>query len=226
MMLPGALHTSWQDAHITINIETEYPFRHSGIYTVTTDKPVGFELKIRIPQWVQYVRVNGNSIENSGYYTINKLWNGTEVLQIEYEAEPHFMIRPYNLYAVEYGPLVFSLPLSAEYRKYEYTKDGVERKYPYCDYELMPQSEWRYGFANDSITVCEQNGEEIPFSSREPRISMKANFSRIDWDFADGYNTVADKMPNSKLALSKSQEMTMIPYGCAKLRMTEMPFCE
>lgn len=226
MMLPAALHTTWQGANVTISLETEYPFRHSGKYNITTDKPVEFELKIRIPQWVQRVRINGSYIEHSGYYAINQCWNGMETIQIDFETEPHFSVRPYNLHTVEYGPLVFSLPLATEYKKYEYEKNGVERKYPYCDYELTSQSEWRYGFADHSLTVYEQKGNEIPFSSLEPRVSIKAKFSRIDWDFADGYNTVAEKTPNSAAALSEPREMLLIPYGCAKLRMTEMPFCE
>lgn len=226
MMLPGVLHTTWKDADITISIETEYPFRHSGIYTVTTDKPVDFELKIRIPKWVKCVRINNKNVENSEYYTVNKLWSGMETIKIEFETEPHVTVRPYDLHTVEYGPLVFSLPLVPEYKKYEYEKGGVERKYPYCDYELMSHSEWRYGFADESLTVCEQQGNEVPFSSQEPRISIKGKFRKIGWDFADGYNSVAEKSPHSIAALSEVQEMMMIPYGCAKLRMTEMPFCE
>jgi len=128
---------------------------------IATDRPVEFALTIRIPQWEKRVRINGNDVENTGYYTINKCWEGTQSIQMNLETEPQFSDRPYGLHVVEYGPLVFSLPLEVEYKQYEYVRDGVERKYPYCDYELSSPSEWRYGFADDSLTVCEQDGMDI-----------------------------------------------------------------
>ena len=31
----------------------------------------------------------------------------------------------------------------------EYTRNGVERKFPYCDYEIYPESRWNYAFADE-----------------------------------------------------------------------------
>ena len=112
---------------------------------------------------------------------------------------------------MEYGPLVFALPLATEYQKYEYVKDGIERKFPYCDYELRSTDEWRYGFADESLTVCRQPMSEVPFSSQAPSIAITANFSRVDWDYADGYDTVADAKPLSAAPLSEPRELTMVP---------------
>jgi len=226
MMLPAELHTNLKGSNVTIGIETDYPFRHSGRYTITTDKPVEFELTLRLPKWANAVRVNGETFEPTDYYIIRKLWTGTETIKVEYETTPHFTARPHGLRCVEYGPLVFSLPLEAEYKAVEYVKDGVERQFPYCDYELTSQSEWRYGFADEALTVVEQAFCEVPFSSKAPSIAIKANLSRVDWDFADGYDCFADAKPASNAALCAAQELTLIPYGCAKLRMTEMPLCD
>jgi len=48
----------------------------------------------------------------------------------------------------------------------------------------------------------------------------------VDWGYADGYDTVADAEPQSRRALGEAQTVTLIPYGAAKLRMTEMPMVE
>ena len=124
---------------------------------------------------------------------------------------------------MEYGPLVFSLPIETEYRKREYERDGVVRKFPYCDYELLPHSEWRYGFASKDFEVVEEKGDDIPFSSKAPRLTLRTKLSRVDWDYADGYDSVADRAPKSTAALSAPEDAALYPYGCAKLRMTEMP---
>lgn len=223
MMLPEELDTTLWGANVTIGIETEYPFRHKGRYIVSTKGPVEFSLQIRIPRWVKAVKCNGREIEYNDYYTISKVWEDTEVLEIEFIGEPHYVKRPYDLYVVEYGPLVFSLPLKIDYHMREYVKDGVERKFPYCDYVLTSEDEWRYGFSGETLMVFEHIGDDIPFSSKNPSLSIKTRLVRVAWDYAEGYNTVVAKCPDSVLGLTEPKTMTLIPYGCAKLRMTEMP---
>lgn len=227
LMLPASLDTTINDVRVTVKNETDYPFRHSCKYTITADEPVAFELKVRIPSWAKSVKVNGKKVETFGYYCIEKEWKGSEAISVEVEDVPHFVERPYDLQTVEYGPLVFALPIETEYKMHEYEKKGIERKFPYCDYELSPKSEWRYGFASEQFEVCHYEGDEIPFSSKAPRIGIKANLSRVDWEFADGYDTVADKVPVSHVAVGEKEVKGLVPYGCAKLRMTEMPrVCE
>ena len=48
-----------RNARVKLCTVTEYPFRLSCQYLVTVDRPVSFELKIRLPQWTKSVRVNG-----------------------------------------------------------------------------------------------------------------------------------------------------------------------
>ena len=106
---------------------------------------------------------------------------------------------------------------------YEYERKGVERKAPYCDYELIPKSEWRYGFANEDFSVCDLEGGDIPFGQKMPRVGIKANLARVNWDYKQGFNIVANVTPCSRNAIGDAEEIMLIPYGCAKLRMTEMP---
>ena len=50
--------------------------------------------------------------------------------------------------------------------------------------------------------------------------------SRVEWEYADGYDTVAAVCPVSNVAVSDSEDKLLFPYGCAKLRLTEMPKVE
>jgi hypothetical protein len=126
------------------------------------------------------------------------------------------------VYVAAYGPLVFALPIEAEYHMKEYTRDGVERKFPYCDYELTPKSEWRYGFVSKSFELCFSEGNEYPFSAACPRVALKASMARVDWDYADGYDNVSAEKANSSKTLGEANKMLLVPYGAAKLRVTEM----
>lgn len=221
-MLPSTLTTKMGDANVTVKIDTEYPFRLGGKFTVTTDKKADFALRIRIPAWAKTTTVNGKSVGGEEI-VISKTWSGSETIEVVYTDFARLTDRPRKMNYVEYGPLVFSLPIESEYKMSEYVRKDVERKFPFCDYELFPKSEWRYGFTDNNFEVVELEGGDIPFGEKMPRIALKANLARVNWDYKDGYNTVSDVTPRSRNAIAPAEEKLLIPYGCAKLRMTEMP---
>ena len=223
MMTPAKLVTEIGGVPVKIDVESEYPFRLNARYTVTAEAPVSFDLSIRIPGWAESVTVNGEPAENTGSIVFSREWNGTETIDIAVTSTPRFVSRPGKLQAVTWGALVFALPIETEYKMIEYERGGVERKFPYCDYELIPRSEWRYGFDSDELTVENRPMSDIPFSSKEPAVVINAKMARVSWDYADGFETVAAEKHRSNRALGDQEEKALHPYGCAKLRMTEMP---
>jgi hypothetical protein len=44
----------------------------------------------------------------------------------------------------------------------------------------------------------------------------------VDWDYADGYDNVSAEKADSTVATGDAREMLLVPYGAAKLRVTEM----
>lgn len=109
---------------------------------------------------------------------------------------------------------------------YEYIKNEVERKKPYCDYEYRGISEWRYGYVDTPAEICRGMIADIPFSSALPPVRLKAKVKRINWEYEDGFETVCAKMPNDTTPIGEEETIHLYPYGCAKLRMTELPVVE
>ena len=122
------------------------------------------------------------------------------------------------------GSLVFSLPIAYEKKIIEYERNGVERKYPYCDYEYIPKSEWNYAYSSPFFKLEEREISDVPFNSQNPPVIVKAKVKKISWGFEDGYETVCAKVPESRTPLEEEKEIELYPYGCAKLRMTELPW--
>jgi hypothetical protein len=219
MMLPCELDTKIGNNAVKVKIETEYPFENTARYIIETESEISFS--VRIPVWATGVLVDGKKVDANGKYTIKA--SGKTEFSVTLIAKATLVNRPYDLCAVEYGALVYSLPLKAEYKMLEYERNGVARKFPYCDYELSSTDEWRYGIHSiaDAPKACE--GDDIPFSSKSPRLTLGASLCRVAWDFEEGYDNASAYAPESRIAMSEPVAAKLIPYGCAKLRMTEMP---
>ncbi|MBR5152258.1 MAG: glycoside hydrolase family 127 protein [Clostridia bacterium] len=219
--IPIPAELTCDKAHI--KLETNYPFENRFRYSINAKKD--FLFKVRIPHFAKNLMVDNQEItENELSFKINA--DESKEIEISFETTPYLEKRPYDLYTVKYGSLVFSLPVKYEKKMYEYERDGVERKFPYCDYEYIPASEWNYAYCNGKFSVDIDEISDVPFSSEKPPIKIKAKMKNIHWEFEDGYNTVCAKVPTSRISKNPEKEILLYPYGCCKLRMTELPLID
>lgn len=208
------------DDGISIEIITDYPFENKITYKVNTEKDFCF--KVRIPSFAKNLKING---EDAGIDGVSFDFKAGDVREItvEFATEPHFIERPHNLNTVKWGSLVFSVPIAYEKNMLEYENDGVVRKFPYCDYEYIPVSEWNYAYSSSELEVEYKGISDVPFSSQKPPVKVKAKVKNINWGLEDGYETVCAKVPESREPVSEEKDIYLHPYGCSKLRMTELP---
>ena len=136
-----------------------------------------------------------------------------------------FEKRPSGMLTLWRGPLLYSLPIAERWKMREYEQGGVARKFPYCDYYIYPESDFNYGFATadiEKIAVCEKDFD-APFTPKQPPIELQISMAKVAWEKPDGRCAL---LPVSNQAISESEIVTLIPYGCTNLRMTEMPLVE
>ena len=215
LMLPSVL----DDEGVTIKLETDYPFNNKMHYYIDAQKD--FDFIIRIPSFAKNLKVNGEAEDTKDLKLAIK--KGATEIEIEFETVASFKERPNKLYALQMGSLLFSVPIEYEKKMREYTRRGVERKFPYCDYQFIPKSDWNYGFADDSFEVSFNGVGDIPFSQKNPPVTLKVNMQKINWGLKFPYRSIARKTPKSTNPISDVQKTLLCPYGCARLRMTEMP---
>ena len=219
VMLPCELHTD--DKHIVVT--TAYPFENAATYAVRSE--TDFTLQIRIPSFAKNVRCNGEAFTGKDLKVAIEGGKDTTVT-VQFEVEPYLKKRPLGLQTVQWGSLLFSVPITYTQQMHEYEANGVVRQYPYCDYELIPQSSWNYAYCTEELAVKTNGISDIPFSSKTPPVVISTKVKQIPWGFEDGYETVCAKTPLSTEPLSEALPMELYPYACAKLRMTELPFIE
>ncbi len=205
---------------ITVSIDTEYPFKNSFRYSLKAKKDITFT--VRIPSFAAELALNGNKLSTGDISVVLKAGEQKE-LCITYDTVARFVDRPHDLKSVQCGSLVFSIPVKYEAKMYEYERNGVERKFPYCDYEYLPTSEWSYALCSDELVIERRDISNYPFSSNEPAVVLKTKAVPIAWGLEDGYDSVCAKAPKSTAPIGDAREIELFPYGNAKLRVTEMP---
>lgn len=209
---------------VQIELTTDYPFENVLTYTVFPGKAL--ELVVRVPRFAENLTLNGAPVTKQDYLTFAIEAGQKYTFRIAFDTVPKMVERPHGLKTVECGSLVFSLPISYEKKMHEYENNGVERKYPYCDYEYIGNSEWRYGFSDTALKREFRSVSACPFSSENPAVTVKAKVKRIAWEYEDGFDSVAAKLPADRHPCGEEETVLLYPYGSAKLRMTELPMCE
>ena len=209
--VPARIKTSVHGKDTTLVCDSEYPFRSR--FTLTADRRTG--VLVRIPAWAKPA-CKAAYRQEKGWMEIT-LEAGKPV-EVSFLSEPRLEKSPEGGYCLKYGALLFALPVAAKREMREYTADGVERKFPYCDYSLSPAGEWRYAFASDSFEA-EECEYELPFDRERPPLKIKAELAPVEWKFEPGYDFVAARIPGNKRR-GKNVALKLQPYGATDLRVS------
>lgn len=211
---------------VQISEETEYPFRGNIRLIVNPATPVSFPLKLRIPTWATgaTVAVGGspfNGVHSGTYLVISREWSKGDQVEITFPMQPRVSRWENNSVAIERGPLVFSLKMGETWQRLE--SDSLAP-----DWEVRPTTPWNYGLELDpdrlasSIQVMEGPIGEYPFSGDRSPVELIMKGRRVpEWREVEGS---AGPLPDSPVkSLSPEEQITLVPYGAAKLRITAFP---
>lgn len=215
---PTVVKTAINGVPVTCEILTGYPFEDGYAVQVTANRPLTFALDLRIPGKAVNARIDGNPATGH-VFRMERLWSGETTVRVNFDFVPEFIPRPDGRFCVRRGPLLYALPIDEKWQMLEYERDGVERKFPYCDYEVLPLSAWNYAFANDVLTFRQGALSGRPFDPANAPVTITANLVEVDWPSEYG---VCAANPTSVKPIGEVVQKRLIPYGCTNLRMTEM----
>ncbi|MBQ9098442.1 MAG: glycoside hydrolase family 127 protein [Clostridia bacterium] len=224
VLVPSVLNTDVNGTNVQITLDTQYPFRQTLTYTVAAASPVEFTLSIRIPGFAKNATVDGKTAPVGQFFNICRTWSEitTVVVELDFTVE---MCKGYDeMYSVRRGPLLYALPIGDEWHPLEYEKHGVMRKFPYCDYEILPTTPFAFGFTDSQFDYVECEGEgDFLFAPKGAMTALETELAPIDWGEVDGHCLAS---PRSRRAIGAPQRLRLIPYGCTNLRMTVLPRVE
>lgn len=218
--------------YVYFDEETNYPFSEDIKFTYRrTGEKILFPFYMRIPKWCDegIISVNGEEIQRVNGNQIFKLdreWTDGDVVTLTLPMKILQQSWNENAISVERGPLVYALKIEEKWKK-------IKNQDKYGDFfEVTPMSPWNYGLLSVRPEELQSKFKVVkselvsdrPWSVKNSPVFIEAEGVLLPrWQL---YNGSAGPLPYSPQPMPKDGKITtvtLIPYGCTTLRISEFP---
>jgi hypothetical protein len=214
---------------VRLREETDYPF--DGRIRVLIDaienelNALEFTLYLRVPGWTDAfkLKVNGETFPAApidGYLALKRIYRAGDRIELVLPMEPRLQKEPAGGCTVHVGALLLALPVQSE-------RHVLRGEPPFADVELLPLSDWRFAVDTDELSaaVIERRPPgETPFADDCPPLVLHLRMAHVPeriWPMVR--NSAGPVPPPFAAAPETYAEQTLVPYGCARLRIAQFP---
>ncbi len=244
-----------KNVQTTIRQISDYPFSDTLRFEIELDKPATFPLYFRIPSWAKDSQININKAgpqqQPSGKLVcLKRKWRNGDVIQLVLPSPLQTERRFNNSVALRRGPLYFALRIEKEFTKIQFEEKNFSsiQYMGSADWKIEPLSAWNYGLAidpespEDDIQSKRFLIHEYPFADRGDMVYWAQWDTHVSWQHEAPLvltvpakqlpdwgmkNHSAANPPVSPILVDTEIEMVqLVPYGCARLRISEFPVVE
>lgn len=230
--------------------KTNYPFEEQVEFTIETEETVEFPFYLLIPSWCKdaSIYINGKKIKNqlsSGKYVVlSRKWhNGDQVtLNLPMSLSTTQWTTNKNSVSVNYGPLTFSLNIDERYEKVNSIETAIwDSKWQkgadvnaWPTYEIYANSAWNYALVmeksnplkNLKVIKKEWPQDNFPFTQASSPIIIETIGKQVPSWGIDEYGLTGVLPDETDVKSSQVDNITLVPMGAARLRISAFPTTE
>jgi uncharacterized protein len=225
-----------QGTEVIVEQQTSYPFDGSITFKVKAPAAVKFPLHVRIPGWAigaEYTvkPASGNagasepvSVAHGKFAAISREWHDGDVVELVLPMDVRIEQRFNKAVSVLRGPIYFSLKIGEQYTAIKRHHQDL----PAVDWQIDPTTPWNYalqiakGDPGRSFEIRSRPVGQVPFEQSAAPVVLGAKARQVPgWQMK---NNSADDPPVSPVESGEPlTDVELIPYGSARLRITEFP---
>ncbi|MDR0414093.1 MAG: glycoside hydrolase family 127 protein [Prevotellaceae bacterium] len=219
---------------VTIAENTSYPFDEKIELKLTTPEEVSFPLKLRIPEWCKapVVKVNGavqSGVNPGSFYAITRTWKNNDVVTLDFPMSVEVNEEVSGSVSIQRGPLVYSLKIGESWTVH----NGNDYGNGFRECEVTPTTEWNYALIIDknnpeaSIRVNKKAmpADANPYEQSATPVTLTVSARKLpSWKYSHNGRIATDPPFTAEDADSKTEEVTLVPYGAETLRATCLPY--
>jgi hypothetical protein len=224
-------------AEVRVVEETEYPFEETVRIVVRGQDGVRFPLHLHVPSWAEgaSIRVAGTPLaapEAGSVARIERAWRDGDVLELRLPMAVRSSRWHENSAALSLGPMLLALGRSERWTTVADRKVG-----PFEAYEIRTGDPWNFGLRQadleapaDAFEVVRRPVPEQPWAvagapgatGTAPPVEVRGVGRRVpEWM---AYGVDAGPLPWSPIrSESADEEVTLVPFGATKIRISEFP---
>lgn len=223
--VPCTVNTKLSDGtNVNIAVDTEYPFSEDITITVTSTR--SFPLYIRIPQWVnndaQSWIIVGNSQKQSvvpGNFKVMTVGGSPNPVQISVHLDMPVKIEQgvNNAAILKRGPLLLALKIGSKWTELHHYKFNSS------DWQIDSTTNWNYALNLSShVEIQRRPISPVPFSPWGCPLSATIQGRILNsWGIVN--NTAAPPPTSPVTSESPLETLTLLPFGCTDLRISQFP---
>ncbi|GAA3888820.1 beta-L-arabinofuranosidase domain-containing protein [Streptomyces sedi] len=223
---PSTVRTRVGGTEVTVEQTTDYPFEETVRLDVSVSAPVRFPLRLRVPGWCRgsaTLTVDGEphplAPGADGYAVLDRTWSGGETLRLTLPMRLRKERRERGALGLRLGPLVLVAAVPESWRPLPDARGLGE-------WEVVPLGSWNHGlYLGDGLEnwpIRRTPVPEVPFAAATAPVTVRGRGARVySWRIEDNSAAVP---PDSPVPVgSPLGDLRLVPYGCARLRLAELP---
>jgi len=254
---PGSCDFDVNGKTVKIREDSFFPFSDE-IKIEVTDGNAKFPFSFRVPGWTENpaITVNGKAqpdVKPGEFYVIDRTFKNGDVITLTFPKKVRFVQTEMNGMTIDYGPLLFALPVKAKVEKFLLNKEmwnstPKDAKDLY-GYNMYPMSPWNYVMVLDDeknnmvqILKNKKTDKLNPWNPENPPLLIELYGTQFPkWEVLykkykpygkseDEYRILTPPLPARgemimvPILCKEPERIALVPYGSTTLRLTVFPY--